>query len=172
MSKRIICRDLKNNKFKVNANKLTFRPSVYGILIKDNKVLLSKQWNGYDMPGGGVKIYETLEEALKREFFEETGLKIKVLDPIYVKTDFFRPSHSAKHRYEYWNCPMIYYLVKKVGGKISKDNFDDEEKIYANLPEWVDIKKIGKLKFFNSIDSSLVIKKARECCKQHSKNNS
>ncbi len=72
----------------------------------------------------------------------------------------FIPVHSAKHKHEYWNCPLIYYLVQKVGGEISKDNFDEEEKEYADLPEWIDLDKIEEIKFMNSIDSVRVIKKA------------
>ncbi|MEA3449778.1 MAG: NUDIX domain-containing protein [Patescibacteria group bacterium] len=162
MNKKIICHNLDNNKFEVEADKLIFRPSVYGILIKNDKILLSKQWDGYDMPGGGVDIHETLEEALVREFFEETGLKVEVLNPVYTETSLFHPSHSTKHKDEFWNCPLTYYLVKQIGGKISKDNFDEEEKDYADLPEWIDLEKVDSLKFFNSVDSASVIKKAQE----------
>jgi len=162
MSRKVICHDLDNNNYEVEVDKLIFRPSVYGILIESGKILLSKQWDGYDMPGGGVDIHETLEEALKREFFEETGLKVEVLTPVHAETSFFHPSHSTKHKDEYWNCPLVYYLVKQVGGKISKDNFDEEEKDYADLPEWIDLEKIDRLKFFNSVDSVSVINKAKD----------
>ena len=57
---------------------------------------------------------------------------------------------------------MVYCLVKKVGGEISKDNFDEEEKDYADLPEWIDLDKINKIKFFNSIDNVAVIKKVKK----------
>ena len=160
MSKKIICYDLDRNKFEIESNKLMFRPSVYGILIKDNKIFLSKQWSGYDFPGGGIEIYETVNEALKREFFEETGIKVEILQPVHCGTSFFYPSHSEKCKGQYWNCPLIYYLVKKVGGEISKDNFDEEEKNYADLPEWIDLDKIKELRFFNSVDSIAIIKKA------------
>ena len=167
MNKKIICHDLDNNKFEINPNKLIFRPSVYGILIENNKILLSKQWDGYDMPGGGINIYETVEEALKREFFEETGIKIELLQPVHCGTSFFHPSHSEKCKDQYWNCTLIYYLVKKVGGKISKDNFDEEEKNYADLPEWIDLDKIKELKFFNSVDSVAVIEEAKKIIEKH-----
>lgn len=128
MTKKILCHDWDNNEFEVDADKFIFRPSAYGILIEDNKILLSKQWDGYDMPGGGVNVDETLEEALKREFFEETGLKVELLFPVHCETSFFNPSHSKIHRDKFWNCPLIYCLVKKVGGEISKDNCDEAEK--------------------------------------------
>ena len=54
MVKKVVCHDINGKLYKLNANRLTFRPSIYGILIKKNKVLLSKQWDGYDFPGGGA----------------------------------------------------------------------------------------------------------------------
>lgn len=160
MSKKIICHDLNNKEFEVNSDKFIFRPAVYGILIEDNKVLLSKQWDGYDFPGGGVDIHETVEETLEREFFEETGIKVKAIMPIHCGTSFFHPKHSKKNANQYWNCPFMYFLVKKVGGELSIENLDEEEKEYASMPEWIDLDKIDNLKFYNSIKSGEVIKKA------------
>ena len=161
MEKKIICRDKDDSKYEVSEEELKFRPSIYGILIEDQKILLSKQWDGYDFPGGGIKIYETVEEALQREFFEETGLKVEPLKVICIKTDFFHPIHSLKHKHEYWNCQLIYFLVKRVGGKISKDNFSAEEKEYADLAEWIDFKKVDKKKIYSGIaDSKGLIKEA------------
>lgn len=164
--KKIICHDLHNNQIEVRADKLIFRPSIYGILIEKNKVLLSKQWDGYDLPGGGVYIYETLEQALKREFFEETGINVELIAPVHCETSFFCPSYSKKHKDQYWNCPLIYCLVKKVGGRISKDNLDEEEQKYTDMPEWIDLDKISRVKFYNSIDNEKVIKKAFEIYKK------
>ena len=56
---------------------LAFRPSVYGVAIWDGKVLLVPQWDGYDFPGGGVDLGETLDEAFRREVFEESGLTVE-----------------------------------------------------------------------------------------------
>lgn len=156
----ITCHDVRNNKFKIESDKLSFRPSVYGILIDNDRILLSKHWDGYDLPGGGMEIHETIDETLEREFFEETGLRVKPLFPAHCETSFFHPSHSKKKKNEYWNCTLIYYAVEKIGGDISKDNFDEDEKEYADLPEWIDLAKIDKIKFFNSIEVLKVIKKA------------
>jgi len=157
MKDKITCHDSKDSKFEVAPDKLTFRPSVYGILIENGKILLSRQWDGYDFPGGGIDIDETIEEACKREFFEETGLKVEILQPIHCETSFFHPSHSIKHKDAYWNSLMIYFLVKKVGGKISTENFDEDEKRYANEAEWVELSRINEIKYFNSVDSVNII---------------
>ncbi len=57
--------------------------SVVGILEKDNKILMLKRHfydrtlpNVYCLPGGKVEEKESLESALKREVYEETGLNV------------------------------------------------------------------------------------------------
>ncbi|WP_028596217.1 NUDIX hydrolase [Paenibacillus assamensis] len=52
---------------------------VYGILVKDNKILLIRKSRGphtgkWDLPGGRMEFGEQPYEALKREFLEETGI--------------------------------------------------------------------------------------------------
>jgi 8-oxo-dGTP diphosphatase len=162
---KVVCHNIHNKLFTVNVNKLTWRPSVYGILFDNNKVLLSKQWDGYDYPGGGVDIHETVEEALKREFFEETGLKVELVAPVYCDTSFFRPDQSGKYIDEYWNCPIMYFLVRRVGGELSTENFDEEEKTYAGMPEWIDIEKINQITIYKSTDNDQLIEKAQKIMK-------
>lgn len=64
-----------------------------GILLEDDRVLLVKEtlrersrWN---LPGGGLEMGETLEEGLRRELREETGLEVHVGELLYV-TDRFK----------------------------------------------------------------------------------
>jgi 8-oxo-dGTP pyrophosphatase MutT (NUDIX family) len=157
-TKTVICHDQNGKLYKVNSNKLTFRPSIYGVLIEKNKILLSKQFDGYDFPGGGAELHETVEDTVIREFWEETGLKVKPIKLTRAGTSFY----YSIVRKQYWNCPFFYFLVKKVGGKLSAANFDDQEKKYAQMAEWIDIKKINQLKFRNSLgkNSIKIIKRA------------
>jgi 8-oxo-dGTP diphosphatase len=153
---KIICKDRNNKEYKVDSQDVSFRPSVYGIVIKDNKILLSKQWDGYDFPGGGVEIQETVDQALIREFHEETGFDIKVGKIISCHSSFFKFLDINK----YSNTILIYYLCKITGGQISKEFLDEHEQQYADLPEWIDIDQIDKIKFYNSVDSVAIIKEA------------
>lgn len=59
-----------------------FRVGAYGIVRLNNKLLVITQERGpykdhFDLPGGAIEFGETPEEALKREFMEETGMEIK-----------------------------------------------------------------------------------------------
>lgn len=50
-----------------------------GVLFKDDKILVQREADGneYALPGGHIKIGETLEDGLVREFKEETNADIK-----------------------------------------------------------------------------------------------
>lgn len=67
-----------------------YRKTVYGIVEKDNKLLLvySEKDNDYSLIGGGVEELESLEQALKREFLEESGYLIKNIQE-FVNIDCF-----------------------------------------------------------------------------------
>ena len=162
MKDKIIVHNTVGREFEIDATKLTWRPSVYGVLVENDRILLSKQFDGYDFPGGGVNLDETLEVACKREVLEESGIIVKVLEPIYCSTSFFNPSHSEKRKNEYWNCPLIYFFVQKIGGEISKEGFDEEEKNYAEVAEWIELSRTKEIKYINSVDNERIIAKAKE----------
>lgn len=55
---------------------------VYGIVMKDDKILLIKKSGGpydgkLDLPGGTIEFHEKPENTLKRELLEEVGIKVK-----------------------------------------------------------------------------------------------
>jgi 8-oxo-dGTP pyrophosphatase MutT (NUDIX family) len=153
---KVIGQDINKNKVELDVSKMKFRPSVYGILIEDNKILLSKQWDGYDFPGGGMEIDETIDEALEREFQEETGIKIISKEILECRHDFWLTPFKKEH----CNSILMYYKCEKIGGEISIAGFDEHEKQYAGMPEWIDIKDVDKLKFYNPVDSVAIIHKA------------
>lgn len=160
-NKKVVCHDIRGKLYKVDAKKLIFRPSIYGILIKNNKILLSKQWDGYDFPGGGAELHETIEDTLKREFWEETGFKIKPLKIIHCGNSFFYSITKKK----YWNCQLVYFTVKKISGKLSKAGFDKYEKKYADMATWIDIKNLDKIKFYNQLGNYGSIKIIKQALK-------
>ncbi|MFW5705043.1 MAG: NUDIX domain-containing protein [Nanoarchaeota archaeon] len=66
-----------------------YRVSVKALVTKNDKVLLTRENNGkWDLLGGGLDFGESFEIGLKREIFEESGLKIKKMSnqPVYSWT--------------------------------------------------------------------------------------
>lgn len=62
------------------------RTGVYGISEQENQILFVKQQKGphkgkWDFPGGGIEPGEEIEEALRREIREETGMTFDSMQP-------------------------------------------------------------------------------------------
>ena len=158
MKKTIVCRDGSGGTTEpIPVESLVFRPSVYGIIIQDGKVLLSPQWDGYDFPGGGVEKGETLEEALLREVKEETGLTVKKDRIVACEQDFYKSKHYKDIPY---HSILMYFFCVNPEGEITTDGFDELEKGYMKKAEWINIDKLSTLKFYNGVDSPAIIRKA------------
>ena len=68
---------------------LTPQVAIGAVVIQDNRVLLVKRnkepgKGDWAIPGGSVKLGETLQQAAEREILEETGLRIKAREPVYI----------------------------------------------------------------------------------------
>ena len=73
-------------------------PSVDILPVHNKKLLLMRRNNepGKNLwwpPGGRILVRETLEDAAKRELFEETGLKPKSLTKVNVMSHFWPQYH-------------------------------------------------------------------------------
>ncbi len=87
----------------VFGNRLRVR--VCGICIQNDKILLIKHLylgNGYlwSPPGGGMQYGEKIEDALRREFAEETGLQISVGRFLFVHEFLAPPLHAVELFFE------------------------------------------------------------------------
>jgi 8-oxo-dGTP diphosphatase len=145
--------DVENNPIEVDEKTLVMRHNVYGIAIKDGKVLIVPQWHddGFDFPGGHVELGEDHLDALRREFFEETGLKIEVNELICAGTVFFQ---HPKRNYPTQHIGLI-YGVDITGGKISVDNFAENEKRYARKAKFVTINELKSLRYMSGLHQQL-----------------
>jgi ADP-ribose pyrophosphatase YjhB (NUDIX family) len=73
--------------------------SLRAIIEKDGKVLLDRDVNDADVweiPGGRLNEGEGLEDGLKREIFEELGVRIE-LGPIVYSEQFHQTSDGSLH---------------------------------------------------------------------------
>src|SRR3989339_472691 len=134
----IKCISIKGNLIDIPKEKVIFRPSVYGIIIYDNNILMLKNKSNGKLffPGGGINIEEKIPDALKREVKEETGIEIEVEKFLHFKEQFFYydPRDEAFHAFNF------FYICRPITFELlDDDKIDDEE---AEKPRWIDIEKI------------------------------
>lgn len=136
MNDLITCTTWNGTKRTVPKEKLSFRPSVYGIVVSDHKLLLTKirSTGKLWVPGGGVELGETLEQALKRETWEECGIDIEVGAQVLFKENFFfyDPEEIA------WQIYMFFYTCKPKSLELSLNDLHNE----SIDPQWVEIESL------------------------------
>src|ERR1017187_8468981 len=92
-----------------------------GALIFDGRSILlveraQEPLKGYwSLPGGIVEVGEKLEEAIRREVLEETGLEIEPLEMFEI---FERIMPDAEKRPEY-HYVLMDYVCRVVGGQLA-----------------------------------------------------
>jgi len=91
-----------------------FTIRIYGLLIEDDNILLSRETIGTvsftKFPGGGLEFGEGMKECLSREFKEEIETDIEVGNHFYT-TDFFQQSGFKPTD----QLISVYFLVKLIG---------------------------------------------------------
>ncbi|MEK9197020.1 NUDIX hydrolase [Ureibacillus sp. FSL E2-3493] len=116
---------------------------VYGIYVEDGKLLVINKnagpyINRFDLPGGSLEEGETLSEAMKREFLEETGLEIEIeenLGVIDFKLPWLWKEFTDVHHI------AVYYSVRKIGGNIKiPEQFKGQDSLGA---VWVSEKDVS-----------------------------
>jgi ADP-ribose pyrophosphatase YjhB (NUDIX family) len=81
------------------------------VLVKRAHEPLKGEWN---LPGGGVELGETLQEACAREVLEETGLEVRVGSVIEVFDRIMRDDNGVVQ----YHFVLVDYLCRVVGGTL------------------------------------------------------
>ncbi len=116
---------------------------VYGILVEKDRLLVIHKKRGpyanrFDLPGGSLEPAESLAIAMRREFLEETGVKIEIENQLGM-ADFMFPCKWRE--FTHIHHIAAFYTVRKVGGEISvPEQFEGQDSLGA---EWVALEDIS-----------------------------
>ncbi|ANU12108.1 DNA mismatch repair protein MutT [Planococcus antarcticus DSM 14505] len=116
---------------------------------QNNEVLLvlqgvpgeDKKWT---VPAGGVEEGETAEQCCSREFFEETGLTVRVLEKLNTRTGEYEDSAVS--------FEITYFKVEVTGGEIALREGDE----WIADVAWKSISELGELEMAYPDDAALI----------------
>lgn len=128
----------------IKNNNVKFKYRVSGLLIKDNKLLVVKINDNsfYCLPGGHVELLENSNDAIIREFKEETGFDVQVEKLLFVTENFFKSGAFDCHELG------MYYLLNSENIPIEdfNSNEDEGDKITRLSFKWIDVNNISCVK--------------------------
>jgi len=121
----------------------SIRLSIKAIIIKENKILLTKnRYRGevfYLLPGGGQNHGERIDEALKRECLEEIGCPVEMNQLVFIR-DYIGKNHKfANHEGDVHQVELMFSCKLLDGSPSMTKNKDD----YQIGIEWI---PLGELK--------------------------
>ena len=110
-----------------------------GILSQSGKILLQKRADKgtWGLPGGAIELGESSVEALVREFYEETGITVRVHKLLNVYTKY---SDSYPNGDEAQVITMLYLVTSETS--ISTNVFTSDETLDLDFFDASDIKNI------------------------------
>jgi len=89
MTKLVVAQDIHGVEHELEVSSLRWRPSAYAVVIREGSLLLVPAFGKYTIPGGGLELGESIEEALIREVREETGVTVAEPKLLGVESSFF-----------------------------------------------------------------------------------
>ncbi len=110
----------------MNTDNTNWGQSVTGVVIHEGKVLLARHTYGKGsgkliLPGGYVQYDETPQDALVREYLEETGIKVEPENIIGIRFNI----HD-------W---YIAFRAKYISGIARSDNDENSEVVWIEIEE-------------------------------------
>ena len=120
---------------------------VVGIaIVKDGRILIVRRvpddylGGNYELPGGGVDEGESIEDSIKREALEETGLKVLTILSMHQGFDYETPSNKVR---------QFNFLVDVLEGEVKLEPSEHDSF------EWISKTDLGKYPMTNKMKNSI-----------------
>ena len=132
---------------RIVGNNHKFKCRVNGILIHEDKILAVKICNNdfYCCPGGHIHLNEDSKSAIEREFYEETGIRVKESKLFCIMENFFNIKGKNIHEIGF------YYLLTGEDLMDKVNDFtlvEDDEGVMKNLEfRWFDLNNLENCNF-------------------------
>ncbi len=123
---------LGNNRFESHSK---IRVGCRAVVIDNCKLLATYEKAGdiWNLPGGGLKDNETLEDCCVREIEEETGYLVRPINNFLIINEFYEEYKYVSH-----------YFVCEVIGK-GELKLTEAEQLRGLEPKWIDLKCFTKI---------------------------
>lgn len=158
MTKIVTSLDIFGNGYEVSVEELGWRPAAYAIVVLDDKILLVKERGGYHLPGGGINLGETPENAVVREVKEETGMIIDNVRLVGSLSTFFALAHKRDAGITHVQSLLLYYVCDLTGGNLTMEGLEEDERQYGLEPEWVPLTALDDIPIGSTVDWRSVVK--------------
>ncbi|MFX1370135.1 MAG: NUDIX hydrolase [Promethearchaeota archaeon] len=114
-----------------------FSARAVGIMFQRDRILLCRLLDEdiWVLPGGGIRLHETAEEGIRREFKEEAGFEIEVQRLLCVLENFFVYRQTGERIHTH----VFYFLVspKEANGIWIQEEFRGQEEFWDVKPgQW------------------------------------
>ncbi len=137
------------------------RLGAYAVVVDERRRLLLALWNEpsrrrWTLPGGGVDLHESLEDAAVREVAEESGYDVELVRLLGVDTRVV----AAEQRVVVATRPLrtvwVIYEARVVGGELTheRDGSTDEAR-------WFPLDEVPGLDRVDLVDAALGLWRAR-----------
>ena len=117
-------------------NGVTIKVRSCGFLINDEMILVHKKKydDFYALVGGNVKLGESTEEAIHREFGEELNISIEIKQLVWVVENFY--TYDSKKVHEF----MFVYLID-TNNELPAETFE----MNSNIFSWFSKSELSKV---------------------------
>lgn len=129
--------------FRSEEGRFNFR--VGAIIIQDDHILMVKNTRDpyYYSVGGRVHFNETLDEAVLREVFEETGIAMEIQQLGFIHENFFILEHSGEVFHEI----SFFYYMQPVNSLHLVNKSLTEDGIVEKL-EWIPVDQLSNYRLY------------------------